>query len=390
MKLNLSALEINMGLFKFFKRQLLKVVEWEDSSKDTIVYRYPLTDRDELMTRSTLVVRESQCAIFMHKGEICDVFGPGTYKLSTENIPFLTKILSLPAGFESKIKAEIYYVNTKQFLGQKWGTQNPIMMRDAEFGNIRVRAFGIYSFKVEDAKKFMRQVFGTNAVYLAHDVAEQIKPMLIQSITDAIAESKISALDLASNYKEFSENVMETCKLEFEEYGLKITKFVIENISLPQEVEQTLDERTKLGVLEDKMGTYTQKKVADSIGDAAKNPNGNNLAGLGVGLGAGFTMSDVFVNNVAKENTPRKTKIETVICPNCNAECKKSAKFCPECGNKLVQTKICPNCNAECKKSAKFCPECGAKFEVKEKNCPKCGASCKSNAKFCPECGEKI
>ncbi|MBQ9786030.1 MAG: SPFH domain-containing protein, partial [Clostridia bacterium] len=226
-----------MGIFNFFKKQLLKVVEWEDDSKDTIVYRYPLEDRDELMTSSTLVVRESQCAIFMHKGEIADVFGPGTYKLSTENIPFLTKLLSLPAGFESRIKAEIYYVNTKQFIGQKWGTQNPIMMRDDEFGNVRIRGFGVYSFRVTDAKKFMKEIFGTNAVYTVDDVAEQLKPMLIQGITDTLAEAKISALDLAANYREFAGSVMETCQKEFDEYGLSLTKFVIENISLPEEVE---------------------------------------------------------------------------------------------------------------------------------------------------------
>lgn len=313
------------------------------------------------MTSSKLVVRESQCAIFMHKGEIADVFGPGTYKLSTENIPFLTKLLSLPTGFESPIKAEIYYVNTKQFIGQKWGTQNPIMLRDSEFGNVRIRGFGIYSFKVTDAKLFMRELFGTNAVYTTDDVCEQIKPMLIQGITDAIAESKISALDLASNYREFSDTVMETCKTELAEYGLGLTKFVIENISLPEEVEQALDERTKLGVLEDKMGTYTQKKMADAVGDAAKNPNGNNLAGLGVGLGAGASLSGVFANNLSTENKPRAKA--SVACPKCGAENKASAKFCCECGQKIEKVKkFCPECGAEVSSKAKFCPECGQKL----------------------------
>ena len=352
-----------MGLFSKFKRQLLKVVEWEDNSKDTIVYRYPLTDRDELMTSSTLVVRESQCAIFMHKGEIADVFGPGTYKLATENIPFLTKLLSLPAGFESRIKADIYYVNTKQFIGQKWGTQNPIMMRDDEFGNVRIRGFGVYSFRVTDPKIFMREVFGTNAVYTTSDVCEQIKPMLIQGITDAIAEAKISALDLAANYKEFSSTVMETCKSEFAEYGLGLTKFVIENISLPEEVEQTLDERTKLGVLEDKMGTYTQKKAADALLDAANNPSGGNMAGIGVGLGAGVTMGNLFANNLATENKPKEKKTKGIVCAKCGAENKAGAKFCSECGQKIENIKkFCSSCGAEVSANAKFCPECGQKL----------------------------
>jgi len=387
--LNLVKGENIMGLFNFVKKQMLKVVEWEDSSKDTIVYRYPLTDRDELMTSSTLVVRESQCAIFMHKGKICDVFGPGTYKLTTENIPFLTKLLSLPAGFESRIKAEIYYVNTKQFIGQKWGTQNPIMMRDEEFGTIRVRGFGVYSFKVADPKIFMKEIFGTNAVYKTDDVVEQIKPMLIQAITDAIAESGISALDLAANYKEFSKTVLDTCKAEIGEYGLEVTKFVIENISLPEEVEKVLDERTSLGVLEDKMGTYTQKKAADAMLDAANNPS-SGVAGAGVGLGAGLAMGNVFGEALANvKNTPKPVK--TTTCPNCNAEIKASLKFCPECGTKIAkEPKRCPDCNAEIGSKAKFCPECGKKLVQEPKKCAKCGAEVKTSAKFCPECGEKL
>lgn len=380
-----------MGLFSGIKRQLLKVIEWKDDSKDTIVYRYPLTDRDEIMTSSTLVVRESQCAIFMHKGQIADVFGPGTYKLTTENIPFLTKFLSLPTGGESRIKADIFYVNTKQFIGQKWGTQNPIMMRDEEFGNVRIRSFGVYAFKVDDAKVFLKEMFGTNAVYRTEDVAEQLRPMLIQAITDAIAESKISALDLAANYKEFAGTVIESSKEDFAEYGLKITKFVIENISLPEEVERALDERTKLGVLEDKLGTYTQLKAADAIGDAAKNPNGG-LAGLGVGLGAGRAVGSVFANNLATEDTPKVKKAEnTSKCPKCGATVKAGAKFCPECGNKMEEEKMtCPECGAKVSPKAKFCPECGKKLEAKKAVCPKCGAEVKAGAKFCPECGEKL
>ena len=227
-----------MGLFNFVKRQLLKVIEWKDDSKDKIVYRFPLTDRDEIMTSSTLVVRESQVAVFVHKGQIADVFTPGTYKLSTENIPFLTKILALPTGFESPIKAEVYFVNTKQFVGQKWGTQNPIIMRDEEFGTVRLRGFGVYSFRVVDARVFMRELFGTNEVYTVNDVSEQIKPMIIQVIADAIAEKSMSVLDLASQYREFSQEVVNASTAEFGKYGLKLCSVVIENISLPEEVEK--------------------------------------------------------------------------------------------------------------------------------------------------------
>jgi len=358
-----------MGLFSKIKRQLLEVIEWKDDSKDTLVYRYPLNDRDEIMNSSTLIVRPSQVALFVHKGQIADIFVSGTYKLASENIPFLTKLLSLPTGFNSPIKAEIYFINTKQFVGQKWGTQNPVMMRDAEFGNIRLRAFGVYSFKVDDAKKFMEEVFGSNEVYKVDDISEQLKPLLIQGFSDAIAESKISALDLAANYKEFSETILKCSQPEFKGLGLKLASMIIENISLPDEVEKALDERTQAGIMEDKMGTFTQYQAAKALRDAAQNQSGGNLAGLGVGLGAGMSMGQTFSNALATENKPKQKKTETqkankeakITCSKCGATISAKDKFCPECGTPL--NKKCPKCVTMLKAGAKFCPECGEKVE---------------------------
>jgi len=355
-----------MGLFSFIKRQMLEVIEWKDNSKETIVYRFPMEKREEIMNSSTLIVRPSQMAIFVHKGQICDVFAPGTYKLSTENIPVLTKILSLPTGFNSPIKAEVYFVNTKQITGQKWGTQNPIMMRDREFGNVRLRAYGVYAFKVEDGKKFMEEMFGTNEVYSAADVNAQTKPMIVQGFSDAVAESKVNALDLASNGREFGEAIIKSSKPDFSKLGIKISSIVIENISLPEDVEKALDERTKMGVMEDKMATFTQYQAAQAMRDAAQNPNGGNLAGMGVGLGAGVGMGQLFAESLSSvQNKPRKTEIKTKTCSKCGAEIKSSAKFCPECGEKqpaAKKTKHCPECGVEVKSTAKFCPECGSKF----------------------------
>lgn len=354
----------------FSKKQLLKVIEWNDDSTDTIVYRYPVTDREEIMNSSTLVVRPSQVALFVHKGQICDVFAPGTYKLATENIPFITKILSLPTGGESPIKAEVYYVNTKQMTGLKWGTQNPIMLRDKEFGAVRVRAFGTYSFKVEDAKKFMETMAGTNGLVKSSFVIEQVKPFVIQTFTDAVAESKISALDLAANYREFSKTIVNEAVEDFDNYGLKLCTMIIENISLPKEVEETLDTRSKMGIMEDKMGTYAQFESLQAMRDAAKNP-GNGVAGMGMGMATGIAMGNMYAQNIQNIQNPQKqAPVENKpaaggekSCPKCGAKVSANAKFCPECGEKIPQAKFCPECGSKIDNpNAKFCPECGGKL----------------------------
>lgn len=368
----------------FIKKNLLKVIEWKDSSKNTVVYRFPIEDRYEIMTGSTLVVRESQVAIFVHKGKVADVFEPGTYKLSTENLPFLTKILSLPTGFESPIKAEVYYVNTKQFTGQKWGTQNPIAMRDKDFGMIQLRGYGIYSYRVVDAKKFMTEMFGTNEVYTTSDVAEQVRPLIIQSISDTIAESKVSFLDLASNYKEFGENVVAGSEKEFGMYGLKLEKLVVENLSLPEDVEKAINERSRLGIMEEKMDTYTRLQTADAIKEAAKNPNGNNMAGLGVGLGAAGVVGGMFNSTLNSTSKPKKTK----QCIKCGMEIPERSKHCPECG--APQSVVCSKCGEVLDPKSKFCSNCGTKVAPVKTVCSNCGEELKANAKFCANCGTKV
>lgn len=370
----------------FFSKQLLSVIEWKDEAQDVIVYRYPVQKREEIMNSSTLVVREGQVAMFIHKGEIADVFGPGTYKLSTENIPFLTKMLSLATGFNSRIKAEVYYINTKRFMGLKWGTQNPIMMRDVDFGNVRLRGYGTFAVKVEDPTKFMRECFGTSPVYRVGDISTQYKSSLIQLLTDVIGESKLSALDLAAHYKDLGKAVEKHAKEEFAPLGLKVSNFVIENLSLPEEVEKALDERTKMSVMEDKMGTFTQYKAATAMGDVAKNPSGGGLAGLGVGLGAGVNMGEMFADSVSSAKNKRRQVV--IQCSKCGASMPGKAKFCPECGQ--PQGASCPKCGEPVVKGAKFCANCGEKLNVGGKTCSKCGKELEAGAKFCPDCGTKV
>ena len=260
------------------------------------------------------------------------------------------------------------------------------MMRDVDFGNIRLRGYGTFALKVEDPTKFMKECFGTNAVFRVGDVVTQYKSTLIQLLTDAIGESKLSALDLAAKYKEISKIVETHAKEEFEPLGLKVSKFVIENLSLPEDVEKMLDERTKMGVLSDKMGTYAQYKAANAMEESAKNSNGAGLAGLGVGLGAGVNMGEMFSESL-KSAKDSKRQV-TISCIKCGASMPGKAKFCPECG--ATQALSCPKCGEPISKGSKFCSNCGEKINVSENVCKKCGKTLSPKAKFCPDCGEKV
>lgn len=340
----------------FFKTNMLKSLEWVDNSNDTMVYKYPMDGR-QIQYGSKLTVRESQVAVFLNKGKIADVFAPGMYTLQTSNLPILTQLLSLPYGFKSPFFADVYFVNTKQFTNQRWGTSNPITMRDKDFGTIRIRGYGNYAFKVEDASLFLKELFGTNSTFTTEDISSYLKSIIVSSISDAIAESKISALDLASNLLEFSKVASETLSAEFSNLGLKLTKLVIENISFPEEVEKAIDTRSSMGVLSDKMDTFMKYQSANAMRDAAKNPG---VSGLGTQLGTGVALGEMMKDSLKTSKSDEKT--DAKFCPSCGATNPKNAKFCVECGTKLATKGKCPKCGAEISPKAKFCPECGEKL----------------------------
>src|SRR5256712_10800730 len=216
--------------------QFIEVIEWLDDSSDTMLYSCAVRGR-EIKRGAKWIVRESQAAVFVKKGHIADVFGPGRYAVEGGNTPILSKLGAWKYGFNSPFKSEVYFVNTKQFTDLKWGTSNPVMMRDADFGMVRLRAFGIYSIRVADPRELIKQVAGTNARFVTEDIEGQLRRTLVSGFSDALAESKIAALDLASNYDELSKFTRSKLSNEFNSFGLDLTKFVIENISLPAEVE---------------------------------------------------------------------------------------------------------------------------------------------------------
>jgi membrane protease subunit (stomatin/prohibitin family) len=281
-----------MGLFDKIKGEFVDVIEWTDNSNDTIVWRHPRY-QNEIKMGAKLTVRESQVAVFVNEGQMADEFKPGLYTLQTQNMPIMTTLKSWKFGFNSPFKAEVYFINTKQFTNQKWGTKNPIMLRDAEFGPIRLRAFGTYALRVVDAKKFLKEIAGTDAHFTTEEITDQLRNLVITRFTDAIAESKIPALDLASNYDELSKFVGQKINPEFQELGIEVTKLLIENISLPPEVEAALDKRSSMGIIGN-LGAYTQYQAANSMEAAAE--NGNSIMGAGVGMGMGFGMANQMGN----------------------------------------------------------------------------------------------
>ncbi len=355
-----------MGLFSFLKTQLLKNIDWTDPSSNTMVYKYPMEGR-EIMIGSKLTVRESQVAIFMVKGKIADVFTPGIHKLIVNNLPILSALLAWPRGFKSPFTADVFFVNTKQFTNQKWGTTNPIVMRDKDFGSIRIKSYGSFSFKVTNPEVFLKEVFGTNSLYTTENIVSYLKSMLVAGISDTIAESKISALDLACNLLEFNKVAKEQINHQFQALGLDLTNLVIENISFPEQVEKAIDTQTSMGVMKDNMDTYIKYKSAEAIGDAAKN---TGMAGLGSQLGTGMAISEIIKDSLTSSTKKSQNKEEVKRDDSTH-------KYCAECG-------------AKNSKRAKFCVECGTAFKKEVLTCPVCGAEVTQKTKFCPDCGTKI
>lgn len=367
--------------------QFIEVIEWLDESKDTILYRFPVVGQ-EIKNGAQLIVRESQAAVFVYQGQAADVFGPGKYTVDGGNTPLLSKLGAWKHGFNSPMKSEVYFVNTKQFTDMKWGTSNPIMLRDNDFGVVRLRAFGAYSMRVVNPQIFIKEVAGTNAHFDTEDIDVQLKRSIVTEFSDALGEMKIPALDLAAQYNEIGDIIRKKINTDFKDYGLEVTKFYVENVSVPREVEEAMDKRASMGALGD-VNKYSQFQAADAMRDAAQNEGGG--AGLGAGLGAGFAVGNQMANAFSGQDQQQSggQATQTTPCPSCNKPNPLSAKFCAECGGKMEVVNVpCMKCGAELKEGAKFCSECGSKQE--KVKCISCEAELAPGVKFCADCGTKV
>ena len=284
-----------MGIWDKLKGELIDIIEWLDPSNDTLVFRFERYG-NEIKYGAQLIVREGQAAVFVNEGQIADVFTPGRYELETKNLPILSTVLGWKYGFESPFKCEVYFVSTRRFTDLKWGTQNPIMLRDPEFGPVRLRAFGTYVARVSQPGDFIKEIVGTDAHFTTDEITDQLRNMIVSRFADLLGESKIPILDLAANYDELGQFVTTKIQPEFGVYGLEVTKLLVENISLPPAVEEALDKRSSMGVIGD-LSKYTQFQTAEAMRDAAQNEGGT--AGAGMGMGMGFAMANQMTQAMA-------------------------------------------------------------------------------------------
>ncbi|RED57552.1 SPFH domain-containing protein [Cohnella lupini] len=334
-----------MGLFDFIKGQFIEVIEWLDD-KGALVYRFPAYD-NAIKMGAKLVVRESQNAIFVNEGRIADVFGPGTHTLSTQNLPVLTALNSWKYAFNSPFKSDVYFLNTTTFTDLKWGTTNPVIMRDPEFGIIRMRGYGNYSVKINDPVIFLKEIFGTKQEFTTSGITGFLKSIVVSGISDLIGEAKIPVADLSSSYDELGQLSISRLQPRFSAIGLLLVGVTIENISLPEDVEKMIDRKSSMNIAGN-LDQYMKFQTAEAIRDAANNDGG--IAGAGAGLGAGMAMGQMMNQMLGRPAEQQQTpapQSQSQQSPTSNAP-STGKKFCSECGGKLAE-------------NAKFCSDCGSK-----------------------------
>ncbi|MBS0210735.1 MAG: SPFH domain-containing protein [Planctomycetes bacterium] len=285
-----------MGLMDKLRGEFIDIIQWtEPSQNEILAYRFPRYN-NEIKMGAKLVVREGQNAVFVNEGKLADVFAPGTYTLSTQNMPILATLQGWKYGFESPFKAEVYFISMRQWTDQKWGTANPIMIRDPEFGPVRIRAFGTYAMHVSEPAVFLKELVATDPSFETFEISNQLRNTIVSRFADVMGQIKMPILDLAGNYEKLNQLALQTIKPDLAQLGLALTMFYVENISLPEEVEKALDTRSKMSVIGD-LNRYTHYQAATAIGDAANNPGG--AAGAGVGLGAGIAVGGQMANVLA-------------------------------------------------------------------------------------------
>ena len=368
---------------------LLESLEWFDESGKELLHRLPEQGSGEIKFGAQLTVRESQAAVLFYKGKACDAYGPGRHTLKTGNIPILTKILSAPWGMISPLRAEVFFVNLKVFTDLKWGTRDPVAFRDAELGLVRLRAHGVFNIRVVQPLLLINTLAGTMGRYTTEQVEDYLRQVIVSRFNDYLGEKLRSLFDLPGTFDDIAEGLQKRLAQDFARFGLALDGLYVTSITPPVEVQQAIDDRSRMGVIKD-MDNFVRMKAAMAMEKAAAS---GGEAGAGLGLGLGMMMPAMFANLQPNGNRAAGgAKVAEVECQECDNMIPANARFCPFCGHQQVLNQQCGNCGKNLQPNAAFCPRCGhpAEERATEIVCSQCHATNLPGAVFCNQCGEKL
>jgi len=366
----------------------LEMIEWFDETGREIVHRIPENGSGEIKFGAQLIVRESQAAVFFYNGRAYDAFASGRHTLTTANIPILTKALSLPWGFTSPLRAEVYFVNMKVFPNLKWGTRDPVAFKDSELGLIRLRAFGVFNVRVMQPVLFVNSLVGTQGIYSTEEIEEYLNRVIVSRFNDHLGDHLDTILNLPGRYDKLSEGLIERLQNDFTRYGLGLYSLHIVSITPPPDVQKAIDDKSRLGIFDD-INRLLRMKAAMSIEKASESQAGAG-AGAGLGMGLGFMMPTMFADLFKNSHSLQTSEISK--CPDCQHPVPNEAKFCPDCGHQLLIFQQCSRCGKNLPPNGKFCTQCGQPVGQKphSKRCPHCSTENLPESIYCNQCGEKI
>ena len=368
----------------------LEVIEWFDETGQELVHRIPEEGSGEIKLGAQLIVRESQAAVLFYKGKAGDVFAPGRHTLTTANIPILTKILAIPWAMTSPLRAEVYIVNMKIFPNLKWGTRDPVAFKDKDLGLIRLRAHGVFNIQVVQPVLFINTLVGTMGIFTTEEIEEYLKRVIVSRFNDHLGEHLDSLFNLPGRYDELSEGLQKRLRDDFSRFGIGLEHLYITSITPPPEVQQAIDDKSRLSVLQD-LDKLIKMKAAMAMEKASES---TATAGSGMGMGMGLMMPAMFAEALRPQTGGGTSSApqHTANCPDCKNPVSTDAKFCPHCGHQQVVFHQCTTCGKNLPPNAKFCPKCGQPADKKPliKPCPHCKAKNLSDALFCNQCGEKL